>query len=371
MRLRRLTTVLVCILAPAGMLGCGRTPTRADADKAIEAGDAAALERALKGDADLAMPKELNRMLIAASEVGEAETVVLLLSRGADANAKGANGVTPLHSAAKHDFRAIAERLIAAGADMDARDAHGRTPFSYARRRGSLDVMFLLKRKGAPNAEVSLPPVGMRSYDFFGSFLPGRGWVFPKVRLDNDTVSFLTAAWNGDAAKLTELLGKGVRVDVKDFNQYQAIHFAAIHGNTDLVELLIARGADVNAKDSAGCTPLHLAADRDHRGLMALLIAKGADVNARSERGRTPLGMAAVRNYGEAAELLIEKGADVLAEDEDGESALDTAVDYRYDKTIEVLIRHGAGEDWLRKGAFPTPETPTDQDNQTLQDESP
>lgn len=57
----------------------------------------------------------------------------LLLSRGADPNARDPWGWTPLHVAAAHGRSDVVEILLVRGADPRARDVWGQTPFELAR----------------------------------------------------------------------------------------------------------------------------------------------------------------------------------------------------------------------------------------------
>jgi len=61
---------------------------------------------------------------------GHKEIVELLITAGADVNAKGDYGWTPLHKAAAafEDHKEVVELLIAKGADVNAKDMHGETP---------------------------------------------------------------------------------------------------------------------------------------------------------------------------------------------------------------------------------------------------
>lgn len=66
--------------------------------------------------------------------------VARLLDAGADANARGETGITPLHLAASRGNRALCEMLIARGAEVSAAMDDGTTPDAIAAKRGHLEV---------------------------------------------------------------------------------------------------------------------------------------------------------------------------------------------------------------------------------------
>jgi ankyrin repeat protein len=81
----------------------------------------------------------------------------LLLSRGAQVNAKDNDGYTHLHLAAGpwmagHGYKDMAELLLSSGADVNAKDNDGRTPLHLAVAMGDKDVVELLL---ANNADVN------------------------------------------------------------------------------------------------------------------------------------------------------------------------------------------------------------------------
>ena len=57
--------------------------------------------------------------------------------------------------------------------------------------------------------------------------------------------------------------------------EWAPLHYAAIHGRTEVVELLIAEGADVNAKSKVDLTPLHWAITYNHPETVTLLRKHG------------------------------------------------------------------------------------------------
>ncbi|MEZ0471992.1 ankyrin repeat domain-containing protein [Luteimonas salinilitoris] len=71
----------------------------------------------------------------------------LLITKGADVNAKNDEGITPLHLAA---YPEMVEILVRSGAQLEARDARGRTPLHTATEHPEgIDVMEKLLQLGA------------------------------------------------------------------------------------------------------------------------------------------------------------------------------------------------------------------------------
>ena len=159
---------------------------------------------------------------------GERATVLRLLDRGADIDARDDQGGTPLHWAARSCFevgdricRGIVAALLDRGADADARDVAGRTPLHLAAARY-------------------------------------------------------------DAGVVVELLRRGADVDARDDERRTPLHVASgdrVAGRysflftprREVVLELLQRGADVDVRDADGRTPLQVAADHDRTGLVRLL----------------------------------------------------------------------------------------------------
>jgi len=70
---------------------------------------------------------------------------------------------------------------------------------------------------------------------------------------------------------------------------YTPLHWAAIHGNAEIVEYLLDKGAKVNKRANSDYTPLHLAIDLNNDPeIVKVLIKHGANVNAQGGTG--PMG---------------------------------------------------------------------------------
>ena len=88
-----------------------------------------------------------------AAAVGNIEAVKQHLAAGVDVTAKGYRGFTPLHYAARNGHKEIAELLITKGADVNAKDEDGNTPLDKAIKRNHTETADLLRKHGTKTAE--------------------------------------------------------------------------------------------------------------------------------------------------------------------------------------------------------------------------
>jgi ankyrin repeat protein len=280
--------------------------------------------------------------------------VKLLLSKGAEVDAKDDDGMTPLHMAAWKGEKAVVALLLSHGAEVNAGNKHGTTPLHYAAdfdgykdladRKG---VVELLVSHGAEvNAKDNIGLTPLHEAAFEGNkavveLLLARG-ADVNAKNDKDSTPLHLAAEYG--CKVVELLlAHGAQVTAKDKFGATPLHCAARGGHKDVAELLLSNKADINAKDGDGNTPLHRAASSGVGNVMNLLLFKNADLNARNNRGFTPLHGAA--QFGRTIEigLLLARGADVNARDNNGYTPLHYVPRGRPDVT-ELLSRHGGHE---------------------------
>src|SRR3989338_8441800 len=91
----------------------------------------------------------LNKALFDAAEAGDRAKVEALILKGADVNAKGEFGQTPLHGAAIWGHKDVAEYLIYKGANVNARENNGKTPLHKAALFVDKEVAELYISKGA------------------------------------------------------------------------------------------------------------------------------------------------------------------------------------------------------------------------------
>lgn len=83
-------------------------------------------------------------------EARSAAMVRLLVSRGADVNARTPIGVTPLHVAVRHNRAAAVRQLLALGADVEAEFGAGGLPIHFAAHAGEPQIIRLLIQYRSP-----------------------------------------------------------------------------------------------------------------------------------------------------------------------------------------------------------------------------
>jgi ankyrin repeat protein len=190
---------------------------------------------------------------------GQVKAVRLLLSRGADASLADKSGVTPLDNAARLNYGEIVSALLPAqnaiaadlltnavlegqsdiarlliehGADVNARGKSGSTPLGEAALKGRVELARLLLEHGARVDAVNR----------FGS------------------TPLHDAALSGNRAVVELLLAAGAPVNARDRESGATpLYNAASLGHREIVALLLSRGADPNICTIAGSSPWHAA----------------------------------------------------------------------------------------------------------------
>ena len=176
---------------------------------------------------------------------GAGETVVMLLHRGAELEARDTVNMTPLHHACELGQGTIAEVLLAHGADVNAvGGVHGYTPLHLAVQNDHADLAAALLDGGA---ELN-------------------------ARESHGATPLHFAVLHGRVAAAARLIDRGADVaDATTDDGYTALHLAAMRGHVECAQLLIERGAPRGAKDRAGMTPLQRARQSKAEGVAAVL----------------------------------------------------------------------------------------------------
>ena len=266
-----------------------------------------------------------------ASFVSKLEITRMLLDRGANIHAMNVRGRTPLHIVSQGVFSfsgydsepALVELLLSRGADVNARDKDWATPFLLASFCLKPEVVELLLQKGADANAVNIH--GQNA------------WHLASKNTRHDD------------GRSETLLGKlflvgGVDVNGRDNEGRIPLHLASFYGQVGVAEALLEYAAQVNAADIWGHTPLHQVTLgnhyckqfgmesrllKEHPGrairIAQRLLKSGADVNAQNKDHETPLHLASLLRLHEMARLLLEHGADVDVMNFEGKTPLQLA----------------------------------------------
>jgi ankyrin repeat protein len=336
-------------------------------------------------DPNIANP-EGETPLMAVARTGDVEAATLLLDAGADVNAIELWGQqSALMWAAAQKQPAMIKLLISRGADVDARGAvrnwerkvireprpkdmnqGGFTPLLYAAREGCIECA---KELVAGGADLDLPdphrvtPLNLALLNLhfdFAVYLIEAGANVDKWDLYGRSPLYLAADTN-----TLPVAGNGAMVVLPSMDKHTAL---------DVARLLLEKGANVNAQLkrrppyrnvpqdrggdsilSQGATPLLRAARAGDTPMVQLLLEHGALVDLPSNQGVTPLMAAAGVEFGlrvtrgrnrtdegvlSTMRALLDAGADINARmlmEPRGESAAHQLVieqrlsDYSYD----------------------------------------
>ncbi|KAK3349007.1 ankyrin repeat-containing domain protein [Lasiosphaeria hispida] len=176
--------------------------------------------------------------------------------------------------------------LLTAGANPNARNTPGQTLLHRAAWVGDVALAALLLRHGADPCAADNK--GLQPLHF--------------------------AAAQGHQEAVAQLLGcDGVDIDCLDGEGVTPLIMAAENGHDFLVRWLVERkprGADWRRREVWGCDAFHIACAGGHLMVAMYLLAKGADVNGQNKKGNTALHVAAREGMMEVVRFLLRMGAD-------------------------------------------------------------
>jgi hypothetical protein len=330
-------------------------------------GDLGALSRLLAESAELG---ELAVVLQAAVYLRDLEQARWALERGADANLPPEPGDdAPLVRAAEEAPRAsstlaMVRLLVEAGADLEARGSLGLTPLLNAvgavareQRRGEIDSAIwedwvtafeagtgtaTIDRAAAGGSDTEQSDARLRMIDQLLEL-----GASPEARDAEECSAPMLAAVDGDVALVDALLARGFAAD--DVVNVIMVQSAAA-GNLAMVERCLRLGADPNRRICRLGTALTVAAQDGHLDVVSMLLRAGADPNrgdsADEGSGMLPLHRAAGAGHLAVVRCLLEAGADATREDASGGDASMAAEagkrlgyyeDRQWDEVIAVL----------------------------------
>lgn len=110
---------------------------------------------------------------------------------------------------------------------------------------------------------------------------------------ESGVTALLIAAYEGKSAVAMALIEAGAKVDAHNADYVYPLHYAAFHGDLDVVKALINAQADINAViRTNNRTALHWAVDKEMGSVIEFLVKSGARTDIADKGGRTAIDLA-------------------------------------------------------------------------------
>lgn len=251
-----------------------------------------------------------------------------LLINGVNVNTKIENtnsrltvGWTILHMASEKGNSELVELLLSKGANIEAKDLYGKTPLFYAFNK---DILRNFISKG----------------------------VDVNVRDNNNNAVIFEIAGMLDKDTMKYCLSKGINPDIKDKEGNSLLQFMALYGEKDIVKLLVSKGADVHSVNNNNTAVIHSAVLSGKVDIVRFLVNKGADLTIEDKNGNTVLHYAVQGKIAysfnkkriELIDYILSQGIDINKLNNNNSAAIDCIpISTTYKEDIEIyLLKNGA-----------------------------
>lgn len=186
--------------------------------------------------------------------------------------------------------------FIEKGFKLNSKDDNDNGIFNYAAKKGNIDFLKLLVKKGVDYKKANKEGGNAMLYASIGA----RG-----------------SEYNIETFKYLERLG--IKADVVGDYGRNPLHRIAYNSNdVALFKYFMDKGVDINLQDNGGDSPFMNSANSNTLEIVKLLFPKVKNINAEDENGRSALAMAVNRNTVEVVDFLLKNGANASIEDNKG-----------------------------------------------------
>jgi ankyrin repeat protein len=283
--------------------------------------------------------KTLNMRLWNAADRGNLDTVLDALHHGAHIDYQNDNkneylhrGTTALMMASMRGHTDIVHTLIAAKANVNTKQEYPERDDKRSSTALLLATMFCPR---STRYEIAQALIEAKSDLDVQNFANSTALHYAADRCDTATVCSLIAA--------------GAQLDIQNESQRTALHDAVTQakafGNSEKALALIAAHANPNLRDNFGCTPLICAASVKKPDIMIQLLKLNANPNILSNAGQTALKNAAFHGNNKTLRALLKAGANVdlvSLDNIDADTPLITAIRYGGLEVTQTLLAAGA-----------------------------
>lgn len=253
----------------------------------------------------------------------EIAAIIKFLSTKSDINSSGNDRETPLHIACSSlmDYTKIIEPLVQNGANVNARGRYGQTPVFNCRRHPGM-IKFLIDA----GADLSLrDKYGLTCLDECEKEVKVNPEISASIELlkanikEDKEYSFVELVEYNYTDRAVEMLKKGIPLGFDDYDSsgYTPLYYAVFNKNLKLAKMILDKGADINKRQKKDdVTVLYLAAENLNLEMVQLLLKYKPDLsmmfkNRMFDSKETVLSVCAWKNRSyNVVKALLEAGAD-------------------------------------------------------------
>lgn len=223
-----------------------------------------------------------------ACQLGDFESVVILLEHKADIDSYSNNHRTPLHLASSQNHPKIVHHLLENRADPNFKDNYECTPLHLAAKEGNIECMSLLLVYGSNLYEKDFRGWNILHYAAFQGHKRAVRFIV-KYDADFDVLQNQRNTQNKLAIEIVR------DPTVKPF--FISLWHTAKDGDLDTTRMLLNEGEKIDEQTTFwGNTPLHLAVLNNHYLLVRLLLEKKANKTITNKDGITAVEYAEIIN---------------------------------------------------------------------------
>ncbi len=232
----------------------------------------------------------------------------LLLDRGADFDHYGSNNETPLITVSRSGRTELLQHLLDHGADTLAKDkVFNRSSIEWAAVEGHTRVVRMLSTS-QQSAETIQGLIALSElYQALDPDLATMRLGLPTLRAGKTDIE------DGKTEYYNRLLSDINKLQPEDLHGLLLLHRPAGRGTETVLRAFIDMGADINALSFEGDMAIHVAAAHGHSNILEILLDHGAiiDRQDKSGQGISPLLHAIRSRSYDSIQLLVERGADI------------------------------------------------------------
>ena len=268
--------------------------------------------------------------LFSAAKTNDPAMIALIVKGGSSIKARDNFGSSPLHTAVRWDADASVRELVQLGIDVNAQNVAGKSALSEAVLAGKLSTAKLLIDSGADiNASdntgrtILMDAIRSRNADVIAMLLSNK--ANPQIQEINGRNAYHEAVLTGDARIIALVRDAGGKALSRDKNGNTPFSLA-FDKSDDLVKTVL--GNDRTITDSDGNTPFHIIVQaKGPLRILSLLASLGYPFDTRNAEGMTPLGYAVENNDENYARILLQNGANPFSSiDKKGRNAATIAL---------------------------------------------